>query len=40
MAACWLWLPQSANTAFIPLILCDMTRSVSYIYITNFKRKQ
>lgn len=38
MAACWPWLPQSANAAFIPLIICDLMRSGSYIYITYFKR--
>ncbi len=38
MAACWPWLPQSANAAFIPLIICDLMRSASFIYINYFKR--
>lgn len=29
----WYWLGQSANIAFIPLILCSLIRSASYLYI-------
>lgn len=35
MAISWPWLPQSLNTAFIPLILSDLIRSASYIYLTH-----
>ncbi len=35
----WAWLPQSANRAFWPLILADLMRSASYIYI-NFKNQK
>lgn len=29
----WHWLGQSANIAFIPLILCSLVRSCNYLYI-------
>lgn len=29
--ACWWWIPQSANAAFLPLVLGDLMRSASYI---------
>ncbi len=34
----WPWLPQSANIAFLPLILADMLRAANYIYITRTDR--
>lgn len=33
------WIPQGMNAAFVPFILAEMTRSASYIYITNRNRK-
>ncbi len=33
----WLWLPQSANAAFLPFVLGDMLRSASYIKL-NFPK--
>lgn len=33
------WLPQSINPAFVPLMLAEMVRSASYVYITNSTRK-
>lgn len=39
LAAAWPWLPQSGNVAFVPLLLCDMVRSASYIYI-NLKNRR
>lgn len=39
LAAAWPWLPQSGNIAFVPLLLCDMMRSASYIYI-NLKNRR
>ena len=35
----WYWLPQSANAAFLPLLLADMMRAASYIYINRPSRK-
>lgn len=35
MIAIWPWTHQSANTAFIPLIGCDLLRSASYLAITT-----
>ena len=32
--ACWWWLPQSANAAFLPLVLGDLLRAGSYIKLT------
>lgn len=40
LAAAWPLLPQSANIAFLPLLLCDMLRSASYIYITVKNKRQ
>lgn len=39
--ACWWWLPQSANPAFLPLVLGDLLRAGNYISLTikNLKRK-
>lgn len=34
--ACWWWLPQSANAAFLPLVLGDLMRAGSYISL-NYK---
>lgn len=39
LAAAWPWLPQSGNITFVPLLLCDMMRSASYIYI-NLKNRR
>ncbi|MDO4319476.1 MAG: DUF4105 domain-containing protein [Bacteroidales bacterium] len=36
LAAMWYWLPQSANPAFVPLLLADAVRSASYIRL-NYK---
>lgn len=33
----WWWLPQSANPAFLPLVLGDLMRSASYIKL-NFRK--
>lgn len=33
----WLWLPQSANAAFLPFVLGDLLRSASYIKL-NFPK--
>ena len=33
LLASWPWLPQSANAAFLPLILADMMRAANYIFI-------
>lgn len=32
--ACWWWLPQSTNAAFLPLVLSDLLRSSNYISLT------
>ncbi|MGN0219491.1 MAG: DUF4105 domain-containing protein [Muribaculaceae bacterium] len=40
LAAAWPLLPQSANIAFLPLLLCDMLRSASYVYITVKNKRQ
>jgi len=32
--ACWWWLPQSANAAFLPLVLADLIRAGNYISLT------
>lgn len=39
LCACWYWLPQSANIAFVPLILSDLIRSASYIYLKYLKNR-
>ena len=39
LAVAWPWMPQSGNIAFVPLVLCDMMRSASYIYI-NLKNRR
>lgn len=38
LLAAWYFLPQSANPAFLPLILAEMTRSASYITVNRLKR--
>lgn len=35
--ACWWWIPQSANAAFLPLVLGDLMRSASYISLNSTK---
>ena len=35
LTAGWYFLPQSANAAFLPLVLADMLRSASYVYINR-----
>lgn len=40
IAISWPWLPQSLNNAFIPLIISDLIRSASYIYITCIQPRQ
>lgn len=35
----WNWLGQSANWAFLPMILCSLMRSGSYIYIKKCVKK-
>lgn len=35
MLFAWPWVPQSANAAFLPLVLGDILRSGSYIYLNN-----
>ncbi len=35
MCAAWPWIPQSANAAFAPLVLAEMMRSFSYVFITK-----
>lgn len=37
MLCAWPWIPQSANVAFLPLVLADMLRAASYISVT-YKR--
>ncbi len=37
--ACWWWIPQSANAAFLPLVLGDLMRSGSYIRNEGCRRK-
>lgn len=39
LCAAWAWLPQSTNPAFWPLILADMMRSASYIFLNLKKSK-
>lgn len=36
----WWWIPQSANAAFLPLVLGDLLRSGSYIVVTFKQLKQ
>ncbi len=36
----WNWLGQSANAAFIPLILCSLIRSANYCYINKCAEKK
>ncbi|MCC8118498.1 MAG: DUF4105 domain-containing protein [Bacteroidales bacterium] len=33
LAIAWPWTGQSANAAFVPLILCDALRAANYIYV-------
>jgi hypothetical protein len=33
LSVAWYWIPQVANPAFLPLILCSAVRSVNYILI-------
>ena len=37
LLATWPVLPQSANAAFLPLVLADMLRAANYIYINRKK---
>ena len=37
MLVSWTWIPQSANSAFWPLVLGDLMRSANYIYISRLK---
>lgn len=37
---CWWWIPQSANAAFLPLVLGDMMRAASYVYINLRNRNK
>lgn len=37
LIAAWYFLPQSANAAFLPLILTDVMRSASFLYI-NYRK--
>lgn len=37
LVAAWHWLPQSANPAFVPLLLADAVRSASYIRLSYRK---
>lgn len=37
---CLITLKQKINLAFLPLILCDLIRSCSYIYISKCRRKK
>lgn len=39
LSVAWAWLPQSGNTAFIPLIATEMLRSASYIVNTLPRRR-
>ncbi|MCH5221452.1 MAG: DUF4105 domain-containing protein [Muribaculaceae bacterium] len=38
LVAAWYFLPQSANAAFLPLVLADMMRSASFVYINSKQR--
>ena len=40
LAVAWIWLPQSANAAFLPLVLADLLRSVNYITLNYNKKAQ
>ncbi len=35
LLVCWYWLPQSANPAFLPIILAEMLRSAAYLKINH-----
>lgn len=39
LLAVWPLLPQSANTAFFPLMACSIIRSANYVYIEKCARK-
>lgn len=36
----WPWIPQSANPAFLPLVLSDMALSATYIYVNRKKQRE
>jgi len=38
LLAAWYWLPQSANAAFLPILLADALRSVTYVAIERRHR--
>lgn len=38
LLAIWYFLPQSANAAFLPLILAEMMRSANYLHANRIKR--
>lgn len=37
MLLLWCWIPQEANAAFYPLLLCPLVRSANYLIITKKK---
>ena len=38
LTVCWIWIPQSANPAFLPLVMGDLLRAVNYITL-NYNKK-
>ncbi len=40
LLSAWWWLPQSANAAFFPLMLCSVIRSANYVIILRNAKKK
>lgn len=36
----WPWVPQSANPAFLPLVLADLALSATYIYVERWRQNK